>query len=279
MTDYLPARRVPARAGAAHRRAAGPDGRRRRRRRDVPGDIETALGRPRGGGREGRARRRDPGGARRRPLHRLPGRQGRGQRARPRPGLDDPLRRARRHRRHRVRLAVGPRPADAPAHRVGRAARRPLPPDRAARLLARARDPRLDGRGEDAVLRDDRDRAPRPRRVPHRGVRDRDRRVRRASSSPSTSTSATPATRRAPARRSPAASRRASCSTPYAGSASSCPVVGVDVVEVSPPYDHADITAALANRVVLEALSAIARRRRDERDGTTWDPSRPLLDR
>ena len=57
------------------------------------------------------------------------------------------------------------------------------------------------------------------------------------------------------------------------------PVVGVDVVEVSPPYDHADITAALANRVVLEALSAIARRRRDERDGTTWDPSRPLLDR
>jgi agmatinase len=51
------------------------------------------------------------------------------------------------------------------------------------------------------------------------------------------------------------------------------PVVGVDVVEVSPPYDHADITAALANRVVLEALSAIARRR----DGTPWDPSRPLL--
>src|ERR687890_330344 len=55
------------------------------------------------------------------------------------------------------------------------------------------------------------------------------------------------------------------------------PVVGVDVVEVSPPYDHADITAALANRVVLEALSAIARRRRDARDGTRWDPGRPLL--
>lgn len=57
------------------------------------------------------------------------------------------------------------------------------------------------------------------------------------------------------------------------------PVCGIDVVEVSPPYDHADITAALANRVVLEALSAIARRRRGERDGTTWDPGRPLLDR
>ena len=55
------------------------------------------------------------------------------------------------------------------------------------------------------------------------------------------------------------------------------PVMGVDVVEVSPPYDHADITAALANRVVLEALSAIARRRRDDRDGTSWDPSQPLL--
>jgi agmatinase len=55
------------------------------------------------------------------------------------------------------------------------------------------------------------------------------------------------------------------------------PVVGIDVVEVSPPYDHAEITAALANRVVLEALSAIARRRRDDRDGTTWDPYQPLL--
>lgn len=55
------------------------------------------------------------------------------------------------------------------------------------------------------------------------------------------------------------------------------PVVGMDVVEVSPPYDHADITALLGNRVVLEALSAIARRRQDERDGTTWDPRAPLL--
>ena len=55
------------------------------------------------------------------------------------------------------------------------------------------------------------------------------------------------------------------------------PVVGVDVVEVSPPYDHADITAALANRVVLEALSGIARRRADKASGTTWDPGQPLL--
>ena len=56
------------------------------------------------------------------------------------------------------------------------------------------------------------------------------------------------------------------------------PVVGVDIVEVSPPFDHADITAALANRVVLEALSAIARRRQDARNGTVWDPDKPLLD-
>ena len=55
------------------------------------------------------------------------------------------------------------------------------------------------------------------------------------------------------------------------------PVVGIDVVEVAPPYDHTDITALLGNRVVLEALSAIARRRKDARDGTTWDPRQPLL--
>jgi agmatinase len=56
------------------------------------------------------------------------------------------------------------------------------------------------------------------------------------------------------------------------------PVVGIDVVEVSPPYDHADITAALGNRVVLESLSGIARRRKDAADGSTWDPRQPLLD-
>ena len=52
----------------------------------------------------------------------------------------------------------------------------------------------------------------------------------------------------------------------------------MDIVEVSPPFDHADITALLGNRVVLEALSAIARRRKDQKYGTTWDPSQPLLD-
>jgi agmatinase len=56
------------------------------------------------------------------------------------------------------------------------------------------------------------------------------------------------------------------------------PVVGVDLVEVSPPYDHAEITSFLANRVVLEALSAIARRRHDAAGGVPWDPRQPLLD-
>lgn len=52
------------------------------------------------------------------------------------------------------------------------------------------------------------------------------------------------------------------------------PLVGMDVVEVSPPYDHSDVTAALANRVVLETLAAMARRRR----GDPYDPDRPLLE-
>lgn len=51
------------------------------------------------------------------------------------------------------------------------------------------------------------------------------------------------------------------------------PVVGVDVVEVAPPYDHAEITAYLGNRVVLEALSGIAARRK----GIRHDPAGPLL--
>ena len=34
-------------------------------------------------------------------------------------------------------------------------------------------------------------------------------------------------------------------------------LVGMDVVEVAPPYDHAEITANLAHRVVMEAISAL----------------------
>src|SRR6266581_4804642 len=35
-------------------------------------------------------------------------------------------------------------------------------------------------------------------------------------------------------------------------------LVGMDVVEVSPPYDHAEITAQNANRCILEAISTLA---------------------
>lgn len=38
-------------------------------------------------------------------------------------------------------------------------------------------------------------------------------------------------------------------------------LAGVDIVEVSPPYDSAEITAEVAHRVVLEVLSALAWKR------------------
>jgi agmatinase len=56
------------------------------------------------------------------------------------------------------------------------------------------------------------------------------------------------------------------------------PLAGVDVVEVSPPYDHAEVTAFLANRVVLEALSGIAWRRRSLAGSPVRNPDAPLLD-
>jgi len=57
------------------------------------------------------------------------------------------------------------------------------------------------------------------------------------------------------------------------------PVVGMDVVEVSPPYDQAEVTAYLANRVVLEALSGIAWRRRAAGGEEVRRPEDPLLPR
>ena len=40
-------------------------------------------------------------------------------------------------------------------------------------------------------------------------------------------------------------------------------LAGMDIVEVSPPYDHAEVTAMIANRAALEAISALAVKRRD----------------
>jgi len=56
------------------------------------------------------------------------------------------------------------------------------------------------------------------------------------------------------------------------------PLAGIDVVEVSPPYDHAEVTAFLGNRVVLEALSGIAWRLRRAENMTARQPDLPLLE-
>jgi formimidoylglutamase len=56
------------------------------------------------------------------------------------------------------------------------------------------------------------------------------------------------------------------------------PLAGIDVVEVSPPYDHAEVTAYLGNRVVLEALSGVAWRRRAAGGAPAPVPEWPLLD-
>ena len=49
-------------------------------------------------------------------------------------------------------------------------------------------------------------------------------------------------------------------------------LAGMDIVEVSPPYDHAETTAMAANRAALEAISALALRRRDGKT-VRWEPS------
>ncbi len=40
-------------------------------------------------------------------------------------------------------------------------------------------------------------------------------------------------------------------------------LAGMDIVEVSPPYDQSEVTAAAANRCALEAISALAVKKRD----------------
>jgi agmatinase len=53
-------------------------------------------------------------------------------------------------------------------------------------------------------------------------------------------------------------------------------LAAMDVVEVSPPFDHSEVTAAAAHRCVLEAISALAVRRRDaggEQLHPSWEVS------
>ncbi len=49
-------------------------------------------------------------------------------------------------------------------------------------------------------------------------------------------------------------------------------LAGMDIVEVSPPYDHAETTAMAANRAALEAISALALRKRDGKS-VRWEPA------
>jgi agmatinase len=49
-------------------------------------------------------------------------------------------------------------------------------------------------------------------------------------------------------------------------------LAGMDVVEVSPPYDHAETTAMAANRAALEAISALAVRRAAGHP-VRWEPA------
>jgi agmatinase len=57
------------------------------------------------------------------------------------------------------------------------------------------------------------------------------------------------------------------------------PLAGMDIVELSPPFDHAEVTAYLSNRIALEALSGIAWRRARRAGRKVRQPSDPLLDR
>ena len=53
-----------------------------------------------------------------------------------------------------------------------------------------------------------------------------------------------------------------------------CPVVALDVMEVSPPYDHADVTVNNAHRVVFETLAALAHKTRAKAGGKPHLPGR-----
>lgn len=57
------------------------------------------------------------------------------------------------------------------------------------------------------------------------------------------------------------------------------PLLGMDIVEVSPPYDQAEVTAYLANRVVLECLAGIAWKRRSDAGEVMRRPGDPVLKR
>lgn len=50
------------------------------------------------------------------------------------------------------------------------------------------------------------------------------------------------------------------------------PLVALDVVEVSPPYDQAESTVNNAHRVILETLAALANKKREQAGGALTLP-------
>ena len=176
----------------------------------------------------------------------------------------------------RIRPTPRPRDADAQADRRRGVRRGALLPGRPARLLARAGCARLDGGAGDPQLRDDGAAVAGTRHVLDEvcAASAKDFPVFLAVDIDVVDPGMAPGT-----------------GTPEPGGlaswellsavrhvCSALDVRGIGVAEVSPAYDHADVTALLANRVVLEAVSAIARRRSERSGGAPWRPERPLLD-
>ena len=153
------------------------------------------------------------------------------------------------------------RHADAPAHRIGRGQGQELRPGRPARLLAAPGDLRLDEGAGPALALHARDRGAR-RRGGHR------RRDRRGARWPRRDLPVARHRRHRPRHgaRAPARPNRAGMLTREVLRAvrqivGAVDLAGMDIVEVSPPYDQAETTSMAANRAALEAISALAVKR------------------
>ena len=181
-----------------------------------------------------------------------------------RPGQhrDRPFRCPRRHRDGRLGRARRPRHADAPPRRVGRGPGPQLRPGRTARLLAAGGNVRMDARAGPAL-------------APH-DARSRSAARRRSSPtrSPKRSTARThiylsvdidvldPGLAPGTGTPEPGGLLPRELLRAVRQIVGAVDLVAMDIVEVSPPYDHAETTAMAANRLALEAISALAVRRK-----------------
>ena len=95
----------------------------------------------------------------------------------------------------------------------------------------------------------------------------------------STSTSSTRPSPPAPARPEPGGLMTRELLWAVRTVASRVNLCAMDIVEVSPPYDHAGVTALAAHRVVLETLSGMALRRSGRGAAGAAGPVAPLVPR